>query len=154
SFSGADGRTPQAALLQVVSGTLYGTTTFGGTNGGFGTIYSVDPSTGSGSALYSFSGSDGYQPTAALIPFGGLLYGTTGFGGFSCAAPGCGTVFGFDPSTSGLSVLHSFTTSGGDGTNPFASMVNVSGLFYGTTQFGGSGDGTIYTFDPSSSAES
>ncbi|HEX3944356.1 MAG TPA: choice-of-anchor tandem repeat GloVer-containing protein [Rhizomicrobium sp.] len=160
SFQGSgDAEAPISGLLNIpgVSGTtLYGTTPFGGTGSchyqnfsGCGTIYTADPSTGAETVVYSFTGSDGYQPSAALISVGGTLYGTTGFGG----ANGVGTVFAFDRSTNTLTVLHSFGS--GDGTYPFASVTYVGGKLYGTTQYGGTANkGTVYSIDPSTGAES
>lgn len=148
SFSGSDGAGPAAGLLTVVSGKLYGTTVFGGSSGD-GMVFSYDPGSSTFAGVYSFSGSDGYQPSAAVISVGGVLYGTTGFGGTSCSPAGCGTVFGIDPSTGSLTLSSSFTGSGGDGANPFAPLLNISGEYWGTTQFGGShGKGTIFSINP------
>ncbi len=87
--NGADGMYPSASLIDV-KGTLYGTTSLGGTYGtGAGTVFSISTS-GTEKVLHSFgSGSDGTQPDASLINVGGTLYGTTGGGG----AYGYGTVF-------------------------------------------------------------
>jgi len=54
--------------------------------------------------LYTFkSSADGYDPNSALIGTGGILYGTTAFGGpgNACAEDACGTVFALKPSTEG-----------------------------------------------------
>lgn len=40
--SGANGNSPQAALMQGSDGNFYGTTTYGGPNGG-GTVFRVTP---------------------------------------------------------------------------------------------------------------
>jgi uncharacterized repeat protein (TIGR03803 family) len=43
-------------------------------------------------------------------------------------------------------VLHSFGSSGGDGAVPFASLINVKGTLYGTTNGGGTDDdGTVFS---------
>jgi uncharacterized repeat protein (TIGR03803 family) len=76
---------PQAELVNV-RGTLYGTTSAGGSSrncgsGGCGTVFSITPG-GIEKVLYSFGSSpDGYWPEAGLIDVGGTLYGTTAFGG-------------------------------------------------------------------------
>ncbi|HEY1869176.1 MAG TPA: choice-of-anchor tandem repeat GloVer-containing protein [Candidatus Cybelea sp.] len=86
-----DGSGPEARLVDV-SGTLYGTTIYGGLYGK-GTIFSVT-TTGKEKVLYSFgNGSDGNTPYAGLIAVNGTLYGTTTYGG----ASGNGTVFAFTP---------------------------------------------------------
>src|ERR1700719_222189 len=58
SFAGppGDGTEPLAGLINV-NGTLYGTTIYGGAScgsGGCGTVFSVDPTTGAETVLYSF----------------------------------------------------------------------------------------------------
>jgi len=78
--SGADGQNPYANLIDV-KGALYGTTYNGGANGD-GTVFSIDPSTGVESVMYSFQGSpDGQNPYAGLIDKKNALYGTTLYGG-------------------------------------------------------------------------
>jgi uncharacterized repeat protein (TIGR03803 family) len=86
---------------------------------------------------YSFSGSNGAQPTAALTPDGeGNYYGTTTYGGTS----GFGTVFKLSPSSGGgwsETVLYSFTGTT-DGSQPASGVVlDSTGNLYGTTVFGG-----------------
>src|SRR5271155_2101682 len=49
-------------------------------------------------------------------------------------------------------VLHRFL--GPDGANPSAGLISANGLLYGTTAYGGpSGDGTVFSIDPASGAE-
>jgi uncharacterized repeat protein (TIGR03803 family) len=146
---GSDGKIPRAGLIDV-NGTLYGTTASGGTHG-YGTVYSIT-TTGTERVVYSFAGgSDGANPIAGLIDVGSTLYGTTYAGGAGgCGASGaCGTVYTL--STSGAEkVLYSF--NGADGDGPAAGLIVVSGVLYGTTEFGGStgecdtglGCGTVY----------
>jgi uncharacterized repeat protein (TIGR03803 family) len=89
SFGGssADGENPYGGLLNV-NGTLYGTTSGGGTYGQ-GTLYSITPN-GTESVLWSFGNQyDGAKPRSSLININGLLYGTTIQGGTN----GSGTVF-------------------------------------------------------------
>jgi uncharacterized repeat protein (TIGR03803 family) len=88
-----NGRIPEGGLISV-NGTLYGTTYYGGTGTckvGCGTVFSLDPTTGTEKVLYSFQndGADGALPFAGLIDIRGTLYGTTSTGG----AHGGGTVF-------------------------------------------------------------
>ncbi|HLY02978.1 MAG TPA: choice-of-anchor tandem repeat GloVer-containing protein [Candidatus Cybelea sp.] len=150
--SGSDGNHPYAPLIDV-NGTLYGTTTQGGSSGGCcGTVYRIS-TTGSERVIYSFkAGSDGSYPTAGLINVKGTLYGTTAYGGSGCGGYGCGTVYSI--STKGAErVLHSFT-GGSDGSTPQAGLLNVDGTLYGATYLGGSkrcyggnGCGAIFSID-------
>jgi len=87
--SAADGENPFASLI-AVRGELYGTTVEGGGSGYYGTVFSLDPSTGAETVLHSFgSGADGEFPYGGVINVKHTLYGTT-FGG---GASGAGTVF-------------------------------------------------------------
>ena len=89
SFAGPDGATPQAALALGTDGNFYGTTSSGGANSTFGTIFKLTTA-GSLTTLYSFAGTDGSNPTAALTAgLDGNYYGTTSTG----AANGDGSVF-------------------------------------------------------------
>jgi len=101
----ADGAGPGASLIQATDGNLYGTTESGGAYGGIdpcnslgcGTIYEIT-TTGTQTRLYSFSGTDGQVPEAALIQdTDGNFYGTTYEGGAytDCASSPttCGSVF-------------------------------------------------------------
>ena len=91
SFAWTDGAFPAAGLVNV-NGTLYGTTSYGGTYGG-GTIFSITKA-GREKVLHSFGkGTDGGDPSAALINVGDTLYGTTTLGG----ANSLGTVFSLTP---------------------------------------------------------
>ncbi|MGA8385873.1 MAG: choice-of-anchor tandem repeat GloVer-containing protein [Candidatus Cybelea sp.] len=102
------------------------------------------------SVLYSFKGgSDGEYPWAGLLNANGTLYGTTGYGGSKHK----GTVFKI--TTSGNeTVLYRFKGGAVDGENPYASLINVKGTFYGTTRRGGGGCehhfcGTVFSITPS-----
>lgn len=161
----ADGIGPYSALINV-NGTLYGTTIIGGANyngqGEGGTVFSLNPTTGAETVLYSFCSqqncSDGNQPIAALINVNGTLYGTTFYGGAvgeNCSGPPfCGTVFSLNPKTGAETVLHIF--NGTDGAGPYAGLVELHGMLYGTTVGGGNdnGGGTVFAVDPKTGAES
>jgi uncharacterized repeat protein (TIGR03803 family) len=156
--SGTDGAGPTANLIDV-KGTLYGTTDNGGANGG-GTVFSLDPKTGAERVVYSFCSqqncADGEQPYGAVIDVNGTLYGTTFTGGANnCGGRGCGTVFALDPSSGAETVLYSFAGNP-DGENPYASLLDMNGLLYGTTGAGGNfgtGYGTVFSIDPTTGAE-
>jgi uncharacterized repeat protein (TIGR03803 family) len=147
---GSDGANPWAGLV-AVKGLLYGTTTAGGGNTsecaflyGCGTVYSISTS-GTYAMLYSFSFEGGAVPWAGLINVNGTLYGSTEYGGDrSCSEYGCGVVFSIT-ARGKERVLHSFT-GGSDGGYPYAGLINVKGLLYGTTIGGGTyGKGTVYS---------
>jgi len=96
--------------------------------------------------LHQFSSTGPNVPFASLLNNGGVLYGTTYFGGSDvCQDGGCGTVFSLTPpETKGAewteATLYSFKGPFSDGANPSAAMVMGSGgVLYGTTQGGGSG---------------
>ncbi len=145
SFTGSNGAIPQAGLISV-GGTLYGTTAGGGGSGGYGTVFSLNPTTGALSTLASFTGSNGANPYAGLISVGGTLYGTTKGGG----SAGDGTLFSYTPGASDVQTLVSFT--GANGTYPVATLTDVNGTLYGTTLGGGSaGDGTLFSYDTNAS---
>ena len=149
--NGGDGNLPAANLINV-HGTLYSTTVGGGTSGE-GTVFSINPSTGAERVLYSFrnNGTDGANPDAGLVNVHGTLYGTTERGG----ATGGGTIYSIDPSTGAEKVVYSFQNNGTDGSFPLADLIDVNGMLYGTTIYGGSSFvGTIFSFDPSTDAES
>jgi uncharacterized repeat protein (TIGR03803 family) len=118
-------------------------TQIGGTSNN-GTVFKINPVTGVETVLHSFSGgSDGSQPFAALIHVGGMLYGTTIFGGGTGCfmSLGCGTVFKINPATGAETVLHAF--NGSDGSNSDAALLDVGGTLYGTTYRGGAGTGCV-----------
>lgn len=157
SFAGEpDGSLPEAGLVIGAGGVLYGTTSSGGSGacalGTCGTVFAMTPPASPGGAwtetvLYIFQpGNDGAIPTAALaIGAGGVLYGTTYFGGGTAACSGgCGTVFSLTPPSSAggtwtEAVLYRFTGSL-DGGYPLAGVsIGDTGVLYGTTSYGGSG---------------
>jgi uncharacterized repeat protein (TIGR03803 family) len=153
SFDGTDGAYPVASLIQV-NGKLYGTTSKGGKYcrkmSGCGTVFSI-ATDGTEKVLYSFSDKpDGADPAASLIDVRGTLYGTTPDGGSrSCRLKGlgrgCGTVFSITAG-GGEKVLHAFR-GGTDGARPTASLTDVGGTLYGTTEYGGTnGEGTVFAY--------
>jgi uncharacterized repeat protein (TIGR03803 family) len=149
-FECSDGCYPQSAMISV-NGTLYGTTSAGGVNSGGGTIFSLDPTTGALTTLYSFVGTaaaDGYTPEGPLLSAGGMFYGTTVAGGTGQG----GTVFQFDPASSTISWLYNFNNTAGaapEGYGPEAGLVDIGGTLYGTTSAGGAGNaGAVFSLTP------
>lgn len=159
SFQGApDGAFPSGTLVFDSSGTLYGTTSGGGTgnNGcdfsGCGTIFALIPGSGSHwkeNVVYSFQGgNDGASPRGGVIfDKANNLYGTTFYGGGSpyCTLS-CGTVFELKPAGRHWkeAVLYGFR-GGGNGDTPLGSPVlDAAGNIYGTLAGGGNGGGAVF----------
>ena len=143
SFTGgAEGAYPQARVIRDVAGTLYGTTSQGGTAYA-GVVYKLDM-LGHETVLYTFTGgADGGFPYAGVIhDSAGNIYGTTTSGG----TRGFGVVYKLD--TAGHeTVLYSFT-GGADGGRPYAGVIrDAAGNLYGTTVTGGAGFGVVYKLD-------
>ena len=138
SFDSTDGANPNAGLVQAADGSFYGTTTYGGANGDWGTVFRITPG-GALTTLHSFAGQDGADPFALIQASNGSFYGTTGNGGtFDYFCNGCGTIFKITQAGA-FTTLYSFT-GGTDGYNPLAGLVQATnGSFYGTTAYGGSG---------------
>ena len=111
--------------------------------------------------LYSFTGQngDGGSPQCTLTKGpGGVLYGTTYYGGTASL----GTVFELTPPAAAggawtETVLYSFTGQNGDGSFPRNGVaVASSGVLYGTTDNGGAGPcplgcGTAFSLTPPAS---
>lgn len=141
-----DGQLPESLLVMDASGTLYGTTLFGGVPFQCqGTAFALD-SAGKETILHRFSGgTDGGNPSGGLILRGARsLYGPAATGGNY----GAGIVF--QMSTRGNeTVLYDFL-GGGDGSMPESVLVaDSAGNLYGTTRSGGNncgvnGCGTVF----------
>jgi uncharacterized repeat protein (TIGR03803 family) len=147
--SGSDGDQPQAGLIDV-DGTLYGTTEYGGSANGYGSVFKVTDPGGAAvvTVIHAFgSVGSGIWPVAGLLDVDGKLYGTTYYGG----QYEMGTVFRLTRSGD-WKLLYSFK-GGSDGEYPEASLINVDGTLYGTTVWGGGngcvkvgeGCGTVFT---------
>jgi uncharacterized repeat protein (TIGR03803 family) len=147
SFAGTpDGAGPYSGLLRDAAGNFYGTTQYGGTGGGYGTVFKLDAK-GKLTLLHSFAGTpDGVNPLGGLLrDAAGNLYGSTYYGG---TGGGFGTVFKLSAKGK-LTLLHSFAGMP-DGQNPYSRLIrDAAGNFYGTTFYGGtSGYGTVFKVDP------
>lgn len=143
----ADGDRPHG--ISIDGSKLYGTTFYGGDND-LGTVFSLDTDGSNFTLLHEFSGSDGSNPTAGLLPHGSKLYGTASDGGASSA----GVLFSIDTDGSGFGLLHEFAGAGSDGGSPNAGVILDGSTLYGTTRIGGQfaglptcggGCGTVYS---------
>lgn len=166
---GTDGAYPIANVTFGPDGTLYGTTTAGGTggNGGYGTVFNLRPPASicktalcpwTETVLYRFTGgSDGgfgvgsqSFADALVSDQAGNIYGTTWSGG----AYGGGVVFKLTRSGESWteSVLWSFTGQSDGGLPASGVIFDGVGNLYGTTSCcGAAGWGLVYELSPSGS---
>jgi uncharacterized repeat protein (TIGR03803 family) len=149
-FELTDGQEPLSTLVKDASGSLYGTTAFGG-NSGSGVIFKVAPTVSSRwseTVLHNFTGgSDGANPWSGLIADETGEYGTASNGGSTANEcdpyGGCGTIFSVNRKGN-FSVVYSFL--GGydtppDGQHPLSRLMRAAtGNFFGTTESGGNPD--------------
>jgi uncharacterized repeat protein (TIGR03803 family) len=158
-----DGERPVSGLT-LVDGLLYGAAYAGGASGtgncygyGCGVIFALNPDTGAENVAYSFCSRqkcrDGATPESDLIDVSGVLYGTTVQGGSrGCENhEGCGTAFSLAPESGSEKVLYSFCADRkcSDGQTPYATLKDVHGALYGTTNFGGAyGYGAVVAITP------
>ena len=144
-----------SALIAFDGGTLYGTTTAGGTAAS-GTVFSLTTNGSTFKVLHEFSvldsqtgtNADGTAPWGGLILSGDKVYGTASAGG----AGGAGVVFSVGTNGANFTAIHSFTpmdtltATNADGAMPLGGLVSSNGTLYGTTFAGGSsGRGTVFS---------
>jgi uncharacterized repeat protein (TIGR03803 family) len=137
----SDGAKPFAGLTKDLR-KLYGTTRAGGAVD-YGTVYEINES-GDEKVIHSFgSGDDGAVPLERLTDSNGVLYGVTEDGPILGSSLGNGTVFRITPS--GVeTVLYRFAGAP-DGAHPFARLLAVGDVLYGTTREGGkSNRGSVF----------
>ena len=164
------GANPAARLIQGGDGTLYGSTSAGGSaagssiGGGWaGTVFRVNTDGSDFSVLHDFiQPGDGSSPSGLIQGADGTFYGTTSTGNpYLPVNDGYGKIFSLSPNGS-FSVLHTFGGSDGaflnsDSSTPFPYLVlgagspylvlGASGSLYGTSPAGGSvNGGTFFDF--------
>ncbi len=139
-FSGGvgDGSLPFGNLLQASDGFLYGTTYSGGSARDAGTVFRLNTDGTEYTIVYVFGQNNSTEPSvpaAGLVEGqGGWFYGTTTHGGINDG----GIAFALNSDGTGFTVLHQFTGSAGDGSQPFGALLKASdGALYGSTYFGG-----------------
>ena len=141
-----DGAFPVGNLATTKStpGLLFGTTQYGGPNGG-GTVFETNLS-GAERPLFGFGGlSSGGLFPASVTAVGGVLYGTEQYGSSNGNA---GAVYQLTTLGSER-ILYSFA-AGADGATPVGDVIDANGTLYGATQFGGAnGLGTVFSMSTS-----
>jgi uncharacterized repeat protein (TIGR03803 family) len=155
--------------LTLHSGSLYGTTFLGGTNGNCiydyqcGLTFKLTPSSGTWNETiaWEFGGTNDGDELASNVIFDkdGNMYGTTLAGGDTKGChvqghQGCGIIYELSPSGAAWteSILYNFTGKN-DGGAPYGGLIfDKDGNLYGTTSYGGSRTGgTIYRLSHSAS---
>lgn len=136
----SDGGFPFGCVYESADGALYGTTSAGGPDD-YGTLYRLNRD-GSGYQVLRYfvsTSNEGYLPVAPPVEGpGGLLYGSTYFGG----ADDGGTLYVIGKDGSGFRFLREFWYDGVTGTNPNGPFLRAGdGALYGTTFTGG---GAVY----------
>jgi uncharacterized repeat protein (TIGR03803 family) len=136
----SDGAGPEGSL-SLLNGTLYGTTSYGG-SWGHGVFFAIDTAGPGFTNLHSFTFGEGINPQGGLTNAGHILFGTltSGGSGFS------GTVFRINTDGTDFVPLHSFL--GSDGAYPNGPLVLSGNTLYGTassTLFSLRIDGTGFT---------
>jgi uncharacterized repeat protein (TIGR03803 family) len=141
TFTGQDdGGNSQGRLVEGPNHLFYGTTSWGGSGGTNGTIFTVDAS-GDYHVIHRFDSVNGAAPQCGLLlASDGNLYGTTSLGGTNNA----GTIFRITPGGT-FSSLFSFNSA--NGANPSDNLVQgLDGKLYGSAYRGGAyGLGTIFS---------
>jgi len=156
-----DGANPFAGLI-LSGGTLYGTTTAGGSSGK-GTVFAVNINANAAensvgfTNLHSFTAfspnslgvstnGDGALPYAGLTIAGNTLYGVASAGGSS----GNGAIFSVNVNGGGFTNLYDFTALNenfnSDGAAPDGTLLIAGNTLYGTAFMGGfAGVGTVFS---------
>ena len=135
--------TPNSALVQSANGLFYGTSAYGGSQGG-GSIFEITTTVGA-TVLHSFPQLNAGAGAALTVGADGNFYGTTAANGLN----GDGTLFRMTPSgdfgACSFSPLNT-NSDNADGANPSAALTaDGAGNLYGTCAAGGTnGSGVIF----------
>ena len=153
----ADGTSPDGRLALGGDGTIYGTTSAGGSSN-LGTAWSIkmSGSTAAYRQLHSFAAGEATVPHSGfVIAADGTLYGSGASGGIN----GDGALFQLAPKSGNVrdySTLHSFNAATTQGDAPQSPLALAAGTLYGSTLLGGNpsssicsgGCGTVFSFKP------
>jgi uncharacterized delta-60 repeat protein len=148
-----NGRVPYG-LLTLSDGVLYGTTTYGGapynvppTNpANKGNVFKMNMDGSGFTVLHEFTGgaNDGWKPWSGLAISGGMIYGSTVYGG--PRGEGGGVIYEMNTNGGNFRILHAFGEPS-DGFGGSTSPILVGDTLYGVTRWGGNGTGTIYSYN-------
>jgi uncharacterized repeat protein (TIGR03803 family) len=136
-------------LAEGAADNFYGTTFYGGSNN-CGAVFRVTTA-GQFTNIFSFNGTNGYEPGSLVNGNDGFFYGTTVYGGTNYTGAGTGNGTVFKITTNGVfTSLFSFRgTNGYLPRGPLA--LGSDGNFYGITEYGGNnyvgpftGNGTVF----------
>ena len=162
-----DGADPEGRLAQGADGTIYGTTTFGGTPSGYGTAWSLKLTDGKWvyKQLRRFTADShfndvSYPHAGLVIDTNGVLYGAGAGGG----RYGSGAVYQLTPPAKGdgawgYTTLMSFKGRNTNGDDPYGPLLLNDHLLYGANVSGGDfteacnalsdlGCGTVFRINP------
>jgi uncharacterized repeat protein (TIGR03803 family) len=152
-YGNNNARVPKSSLI-VSNGTLYGTTTYGGSAGN-GTVFALHTDGTGFTNLHSFTSlvsgtnSDGTAPSAGFVLSGNTLYGTTTGGGSS----GSGTLFAVTTDGRGFTNLHHFDKVFGFDVDSNSRLILSGSTLYGTTSLGGlNGSGSVFAINTDGTA--
>jgi len=148
SFPGYPGPDTPYAGLVLGGSTLYGTSSFGGTNN-YGTIFKLNTDGSNPQVIYTIgtTNNDGDNPVARLLLSGNTLYGTSPLAGNGA---GDGLVFSLNTSGGNFQMLKFFgtpTDDSSDGYYPTTGLVLNGNTLFGTTADGGNTNrpaGTVF----------
>jgi len=151
--NGVDGSNPAGGLTMDAGGNLYGTTIYGGANGGIGTVYKLTNYRGTWtySKLYGFfPRPDGQYPRGEVIfDSAGNIYGTTVYGG----ASDLGSVYELSPGSGGTwteRIIYTFDGTYGQTPEGPVSMDAAGNLYCLTNSGGARSEGTAMELTPNS----
>jgi uncharacterized repeat protein (TIGR03803 family) len=128
--------------LTLVGSTLYGATR-GGTNYA-GVIFSIPVTGGTPTNLYNFTGTSDNSPNCNLTRIGSMIYGMTRYGG---GVRNSGSIYSIPIGGSTPTTLHNFDPTQVEGFGPLGGLTPSSdgSTFFGMTENGGTGHGTIFS---------
>ena len=122
SFNDTDGAYAYSNVIQATDGLIYGMTEGGGVTSG-GILFSYKPGDNKDSVCSRLLSATGANPFGTIIQApGGLLYGTTAYGG----PKDDGVIFSYDPITHVYNTLFNLDDTKGTGYYPNAAPLYVS----------------------------